>query len=149
LPHAFPKRAPNLTQPDLLEVKSRADFVERIGAAVRDVPNGQRLTGGPWDEQRFGGQLPRKEWIDAVSADTPIAIPRTDLHSLFLNSAALRLVGIDRNTPDIAGGVIVRDERCEPTGVLKDNATKRAFAMIPRRPKRSSINRCGAALRMR
>lgn len=120
-----------LTQPDLLDVRSRDEFVARIGAAVRDLPKGQWLTGGPWDEQRMGGQLPRKEWIDAVSPDTPVAIPRTDLHSLFLNSAALRLVGIDRNTPDIPGGVIERDERGEPTGVLKDNATTRVFGTIP------------------
>lgn len=120
-----------LAQPDLLDVKTKAEFVDRIGAAVRDVPKGQWLTGGPWDEQRWGGELPRKEWVDAVSPDTPIAIPRTDLHSLFLNSAALRLIGFDRNTPDIAGGVIERDERGEPTGVLKDNANRRAFEMMP------------------
>src|SRR5690606_19153135 len=83
------------------------------------------------DEQRWGGELPRKEWVDPVSGDTPIAIPRTDLHSLFLNSAALRLAGIDRDTPDVPGGVIERDERGEPTGVLKDNATRRAAAAIP------------------
>jgi predicted amidohydrolase YtcJ len=120
-----------LTQPNLLDVRSKAEFVERIGAAVRTVPTGQWLTGGPWDEQRFGGELPRKDWVDSVSQDTPIAIPRTDLHSLFLNSAALRLVGISRDTPDIAGGVIERDARGEPTGVLKDNATRRVFETMP------------------
>jgi len=123
--------SPNLTQPDLLEVRSRAEWVERIGKAVRDVPQGQWLTGGPWDEQRFGGQLPRKEWVDSVTGGVPIAIPRTDLHSLFLNSAALKLAGIDRNTPDIPGGVIERDEKGEPTGVVKDNAKSPVLAVIP------------------
>lgn len=123
--------AATLAQPDLLGVRSKADFVERIGAAVRDVPDGQWLTGGPWDEQRWGGELPRKDWVDLVSPDTPIAIPRTDLHSLFLNSAALRLAGIDRNTPDIPGGVIERDAEGEPTGVVKDNAKLRVFEVIP------------------
>lgn len=127
----FLRGAPNLTQPDLLEVRSRAEWVERIGKAVRDVPQGQWLTGGPWDEQRFGGQLPRKEWVDPVTGDVPIAIPRTDLHSLFLNSAALKAAGIDRNTPDIPGGVIERDERGEPTGVVKDNAKNPVLAVIP------------------
>lgn len=121
----------NLAQPVFLDVRSKAEFIDRIGAAVRTVPAGQWLTGGPWDEQRWGGELPRKEWVDPVSGDTPIAIPRTDLHSLFLNSAALRLAGIDRDTPDVPGGVIERDERGEPTGVLKDNATRRAAAAIP------------------
>lgn len=121
----------NLAQPVFLDVRSKAQFVDLIGAAVRKIPSGQWLTGGPWDEHRWGGELPRKEWIDAVSADTPIAIPRTDLHSLFLNSAALRLAGIDRNTPDVAGGVIERDEKGEPTGVLKDNATGLVARAIP------------------
>ncbi len=121
----------NLAQPVLLSVRSKAEFVERIGAAVRDVPPGQWLTGGPWDEQRWGGELPRKEWIDAVSRDMPIAIPRTDLHSLFLNSAALHLAGITRETPDVPGGVIERDESGEPTGVLKDNARLRVLDIIP------------------
>lgn len=120
-----------LAQPVFLDVRSKAEFVDRIGAAVRGVPPGQWLTGGAWDEQRWGGELPRRQWVDAVSADTPIAIPRTDLHSLFLNSAALRLAGIDRDTPDIPGGVIERDERGDPTGVLKDNATRRVAAVIP------------------
>ncbi|MET0376116.1 MAG: amidohydrolase family protein [Rhizorhabdus sp.] len=120
-----------LARPNLLDVKSRAEFVERIGAAVRALPKGQWLTDAPWDEQRFGGALPRKEWVDAVTGDMAIAIPRTDLHSLFLNSAALRLVGITRDTPDVPGGVIERDERGEPTGVVKDNAKNRVLATIP------------------
>ena len=120
-----------LLNPVLLDVRSKAEFVERIGRAVRALPSGQWLTGGPWDEQRWGGELPRKEWIDAVAADVPVAIPRTDLHSLFLNSAALRLAGIDRDTPDVPGGVIVRDDRGEPTGVLKDNAREAALRAVP------------------
>jgi predicted amidohydrolase YtcJ len=121
----------NIAQPVFIDVRSKAEFIDRIGAAVRALPPGQWLLGGPWDEQRWGGELPRKEWVDTVSGDTPIAIPRTDLHSLFLNSAALRLAGIDRDTPDVPGGVIERDERGEPTGVLKDNATRRVQDVIP------------------
>lgn len=120
-----------LAQPAFLDIRSKAEFIERIGAAVRNVEPGQWLTGGSWDEQRWGGELPRKDWIDAVSADVPIAIPRTDLHSLLLNSVALRLAGITRDTPDVPGGVIVRDERGEPTGIVKDNAKRRVLEAIP------------------
>ena len=123
--------ANNLEQPDFLSITTKAEFVERIGAAVRNLPAGQWLTGGPWDEQRWGGELPNKAWIDGVTDDHPIAIPRTDLHSLFLNSAALKLAGIDRNTPDIAGGVIERDAKGEPTGVLKDTAREGIAKFIP------------------
>lgn len=121
----------NLAQAVFLDVRSKEEFVAQIGKAVRGVPPGQWLTGGPWDEQRWGGPMPHKDWVDAVSPDTPIAIPRTDLHALFLNSVALRRAGIDRNTPDVPGGVIERDANGEPTGIVKDNAKERVFAAIP------------------
>lgn len=120
-----------LDQAELLDITTKAEFVERIGAAVRKLPPGQWMTGGPYDEQRWGGELPHRSWVDGVTGDQPIALPRTDLHSLFLNSAALKLAGIDRNTPDIAGGVIERDADGEPTGLLKDNATKVVDKVIP------------------
>ncbi|TDW67578.1 hypothetical protein EDF57_102464 [Novosphingobium sp. PhB55] len=119
-----------LSQPDLLNVGNRAEFVARIAAAVQAHP-GDWLLGGSWDEQRIGGELPTRHWIDAVSPNTPIAIPRTDLHSFLCNSVALKLAGITRNTPDPAGGVIVRDAKGEPTGVLKDNAKALVKRVIP------------------
>jgi predicted amidohydrolase YtcJ len=119
-----------LPRPDLLEVKSRAEFVARIAAAVKAQPD-RWLLGGPWDEQRFGGQLPTREWIDVVSPNTPVALPRTDLHSYFCNSLALKLAGITRDTPDPAGGVVVRDARGEPTGVVKDNAKTLVDRVVP------------------
>jgi len=127
----FLKGALALTQPDLLGARSRAEFAERIGRAARAAP-GQWITGQSWDEQRLGGELPTKEWIDAVTPDTPVAVPRTDLHMFLLNSVALRLAGIDRNTPDVAGGVILRDASGEPTGILKDNAKDLVGRVIPK-----------------
>jgi len=122
--------AVQLTQPNLLDSTSRADFAARLGAAARERP-GKWIRGGAWDEQRLGGELPTRQWIDAATGDTPVAIPRTDLHSYLLNSAALKLAGITRNTPDPAGGVIVRDAKGEPTGVLKDNAKDIVDRVIP------------------
>jgi predicted amidohydrolase YtcJ len=119
-----------LTQPDLLSATDRADFAARLGAAARARP-GKWILGGTWDEQRLGGALPTHDWIDAATPDTPVSLPRTDLHSYLLNSVALKLAGIDRNTPDPAGGVIVRDAQGNPTGVLKDNATKLVERVIP------------------
>lgn len=120
-----------LTQPDLLSVTNRAQFAERIALAARENP-GRWITGQGWDEQRMGGELPTREWIDAVTPNTPVAVPRTDLHMLLLNSVALRLAGIDRNTPLPEGGVIGRDEKGEPTGILKDNAKRLVERVIPK-----------------
>ena len=110
-----------LSQADLLSATDRADFAARIGTVAKARP-GKWILGGSWDEQRLGGALPTHEWIDAVTPDTPVAVPRTDLHMYLLNSVALKLAGITRDTPDPPGGVIVRDAKGEPTGVIKDNA---------------------------
>ncbi|KQM54338.1 amidohydrolase [Sphingomonas sp. Leaf208] len=119
-----------LMQPDLLSATTIPDFAARLGAAARARP-GKWILGGSWDEQRLGGQLPTRVWIDAATGDTPVAIPRTDLHMYLLNSAALKIAGITRDTPDIAGGVIVRDAQGEPTGILKDNAKALAERVFP------------------
>jgi predicted amidohydrolase YtcJ len=126
----FLRGAVMLTQPNLLDSKSPADFAARLGAAAHARP-GKWILGGSWDEQRLGGELPTHQWIDGATGDTPVAVPRTDLHSYLLNSTALKLAGITRNTPDPAGGVIVRDAKGEPTGVLKDNAKDIADRVIP------------------
>ncbi len=119
-----------LMQPDLLSATTIPDFAARLGTAARARP-GKWILGGSWDEQRLGGQLPTRAWIDAATGDTPVAIPRTDLHMYLLNSVALKVAGITRDTPDIAGGVIVRDAKGEPTGILKDNAKTLAERVFP------------------
>lgn len=126
----FRRGAVTLAQPDLLSSKDRADFVARIGAAAKARP-GKWILGGTWDEQRLGGQLPTRDWIDAVTPDTPVAVPRTDLHSYLLNSVALKAAGITRDTPDPAGGEIVRDAQGNPTGVVKDNAKLLVDRIVP------------------
>ncbi|UAL12606.1 amidohydrolase [Caulobacter segnis] len=119
-----------LSQADLLSATDRADFAARIGAVAKARP-GKWILGGSWDEQRLGGALPTHEWIDAVTPDTPVAVPRTDLHLYLLNKVAMKLAGITRDTPDPPGGVIVRDANGEPTGVVKDNAKALVERVIP------------------
>ncbi|WP_228726974.1 amidohydrolase [Novosphingobium aureum] len=126
----FLKGAATLVQPDLLKARDRSEFAALIAATAKQRP-GKWILGGTWDEQRLGGGLPTRDWIDAVTPDTPVAVPRTDLHSTLLNTLALKLAGITRDTPDPAGGVIVRDAAGEPTGILKDNARKLVERVIP------------------
>ncbi|KQZ65107.1 amidohydrolase [Sphingopyxis sp. Root1497] len=111
-----------LSQPSLRDAENPKAFVDRIAAAAKALPKGEWLQGGNWDQDRWGGEMPHKDWIDAVTPDTPVAVIRYDLHMLFLNSLALKLAGIDRNTPDVPGGVIERDAKGEPTGIIKDAA---------------------------
>ena len=69
--------------------------------------------------------------LDEVTPDHPISIEHRGGHTAYVNSMALQLAKIDRNTPDPAGGQIVRDENGEPTGLLKENAVDLVSKLIP------------------
>lgn len=121
-----------LVSVDLRDADSPAEFVRRIAAYAAAHPRERWITGGDWDHERWSGApLPRRQWIDSVTANTPVFVSRLDGHMGVANSRALQLAHIDRTTPDPPGGLIVRDSAGEPTGVLKDNAMGRVFAAMP------------------
>jgi predicted amidohydrolase YtcJ len=120
-----------LTSVQLRDAKTREEFIRRIQAHAGGLPAGAWMLQGNWDHQNWGGELPRKEWIDSVTGNTPVFIQRLDGHMSLANSAALGAAGITRETRDVAGGEIVRDERGEPTGILKDNATSLVDRVVP------------------
>jgi len=122
-----------LVSVDLRDADSPAVFIRRIAEFARSIPPDHWITGGDWDHERWpGATLPRRDWIDSVTTNKPVFVSRLDGHMGVANTMALRLAGISRNTPDPPGGVIVRDSVTgEPTGVLKDNAMDRIFAVMP------------------
>lgn len=133
-PHVhFVMASTMLTQASLRDAANRKEFVERIAAAAKALPRGQWLEGGNWDQDRWGGEMPHRNWIDAITPDTPVAVIRYDLHMLFLNSLALKLAGIDRNTVAPPGGVIEKDADGEPTGIVKDSAKELVLRAIGER----------------
>ncbi|MDW8310574.1 MAG: amidohydrolase family protein, partial [Verrucomicrobiales bacterium] len=123
-----------LTNVDLRDAASPAEFTRRIGEFAKTLPKGRWILGGDWDHEKFpGAPLPAKEWIDAVTPEHPVFVSRTDGHMALANSLALKLARITRDTPEPPGGVIVRDARGEPTGILKDAAMNLVEAVIPPR----------------
>ncbi len=136
----FLRASQRLSQVDLLQVTTPRELVRVIAEAAGKAPEGSWLQGGNWDEQRWGGELPTRYWIDGVTPHTPVAVSRTDLHMTLVNSLALRLAGIDRDTPDPPGGIIVRDAAGEPTGIIKDAAKEFVERVIPK-PTAEEIDR--------
>jgi len=120
-----------LASVQLRDAKTPAEFVARVKAFAATQPRGTWITGGDWDHEQWGGQLPERSWIDSVTPDNPVWLNRLDGHMSLANSAALRAAGVTRATPDVAGGTIVRDARGEPTGILKDNAASLVDAVVP------------------
>ena len=111
-----------LSSVQLRDAKTPAEFIRRIKAYAATLQPGAWITEGNWDHEQWGGELPRRAWIDSVTPNNPVWINRLDGHMGLANSAALRAAGVDANTPDVPGGTIVRGADRAPTGILKDNA---------------------------
>src|SRR5439155_6070731 len=121
-----------LDQVQLTEAATPEEFAKRIASQVKKTPKGEWILGGRWDETKWSKQeLPTKALVDGVTGDTPIFVERYDGHEALANSAAMKLAGIDPKTPDVAGGVIVRDASRNPTGVFKDAAMPLIYKVIP------------------
>jgi predicted amidohydrolase YtcJ len=117
---------------DLNDATSPQEFARRIRERAAKTSKGEWLLGGDWDETKWSpAELPTKELIDAATPDVPVAVNRYDGHMVLANSLALKLAGITSQTPDPAGGVIVRDAQGNPTGGLKDAAQDMLFKAIP------------------
>lgn len=114
----------------LRDAKTPAEFIKRIGAYAKDLPEGEWVVGGDWDHENWGGELPQRDWIDSVTKDHPVWVTRLDGHMSLANTAALKAAGIDDKVKDVEGGSIVR-KKGKITGIFKDNATFYVERAIP------------------
>ncbi len=120
-----------LASVQLRDARTPSEFIARIKAFAASAPPGTWITEGNWDHELWGGELPRRDWIDSITPNIPVWVQRLDGHMGLANGAALRAAGVTRATPDVDGGTIVRDVNGEPTGILKDNATGLIGRVIP------------------
>ncbi len=100
---------------------------------LADLPAGAWLRGGQWNDGLFVGddRMP-KEILDEIAPDNPVFLMDWSVHNAWVNSKALALFGIDDDTPDPTGGVIVRHlETGEATGILLDNAAYNMRRQLP------------------
>ncbi|MBD0332090.1 MAG: amidohydrolase [Chitinophagaceae bacterium] len=120
-----------LASVDLKNSKTPNEFISSLKNYVSRLQEKRWIQGGNWDHEAWGGELPRKEWIDSITGDNPVFLSRYDGHMALANSLTLKLAGIDKNTRNPAGGEIVKDATGEPTGVLKDEAMGLVNKIIP------------------
>ena len=137
-----------LEQVQLTDVATQEEFAKRIAAQLKKTSKGEWILGGRWDETKWPNQeLPTKALVDPVTGDTPIFVERYDGHEALANSAAMKLAGVDAKTPDVAGGVIVRDANGNPTGVFKDAAMPLIYKVIPPMTNEQRLRAAGAAMK--
>ncbi len=120
-----------LASVQLRDAATPAEFIARVKAFAATVPAGTWITEGNWDHEQWGGELPRRAWIDSVTPDNPVWINRLDGHMSLANTAALAAAGVTRAVAAIEGGTIVRDASGELTGMFKDNATSLVGRAVP------------------
>src|SRR5579859_1570567 len=117
---------------DLVGSKSLDDMKQRIAARVKTAAAGEWIIGRGWDHTLWAEQkTPTRADIDAVTGDHPAIFNRVDGHIAIANSAALKAAGVTAQSPDPHGGKIDRDDKGEPTGILRETAMGAVFEKIP------------------
>ena len=116
---------------DLRNAKSVESVAAMVRRAAASLPAGAWIRGRGWDQTNWGGEFPTAAPLSLAAPDRPVYLERVDGHAAWVNAKALALAGIAVNTPDPAGGRIIRDASGNPTGVLIDQAQELVMRRIP------------------
>ncbi len=114
-------------------ITSLGDFLAKVKERVDQKRPGEWVTGRGWIETFWTPPVFPTRWdLDKIAPNNPVFLDRADGHGAVANSAALKLAGIDRNTPGPFGGEISKDKQSgEPNGMLLDAAQDLVQRHIP------------------
>ena len=113
------------------ETATRQECLQRVTARVASTPPGEWILGHGWNQNNWAEGYGSAALLDDIAPHHPVYLTHKSLHSSWANSAALRLAGITRNSPDPAGGRIGHLPDGEPDGILFESATGLLEQVIP------------------
>lgn len=114
------------------KMKSIADIAAAVKARASELTAGKPIAGAGWDESKLSEhRTPTRADLDAASPNNPVILGHISGHSVWVNSAALRMAGITTATPNPDGGIIDKNAAGELTGILKENAQGLVAALNP------------------
>lgn len=117
---------------DLFNATSLGGAVRAVAEFSRSHPKNAWIVGYGWNQEVWKlGRFPTAAELDAVVNDRPVLLHRVDAHASWVNTKALEMAGIGKDTPDPAGGKIERDANGKPTGVLVDSAMELVNKVVP------------------
>jgi predicted amidohydrolase YtcJ len=118
---------------DLNGARSADEYLARIKAYAEAHPDEPWILGGGWLMSAFGpGGMPSRKLLDAVVPDRPVMLSSSDGHTNWVNSRALEIAGITRDTPDPIDGRIDRDRKTgEAIGSLQEGAGSLVAKHVP------------------
>ena len=127
----------SLQEADLRGTKSMAEIVKRLQAFQKDK-NPTFIVGNGWDQNDWQvKKYPTKADLDAAFPDIPVVLNRVDGHAIIVNSKALQMAGITKNTNADGGQIEIANG--EPTGILVDNPMELVFKIIPKPTRKIQI----------
>jgi len=116
---------------DLTKAKNWDEIVSMVSGAVDKAEPGEWIFGRGWHQDKWDSVpadavegVPRNDSLNAVSPNNPVSLTHASGHAAFFNDAALQAAGIDNDTPDPAGGTIVRTPDGRATGLMRETAQR-------------------------
>jgi hypothetical protein len=107
----------------LVGIKSPEEVAALVHERAQSLRPGEWIYGRGWDQNLWPEKrFPTKAILDAAAPDNPLILGRIDGHAIWVNSAAMVLAGVGRETKDPEGGRILRDASGDPIGIFIDNA---------------------------
>ncbi|MEA2655390.1 MAG: hypothetical protein QOI23_755 [Chloroflexota bacterium] len=118
---------------DVAGAASLEEALERVEAWAARLARDAWVVGAGWYNDGWSNAaFPTRRQLDVAAGGRPVYLERKDGHSAWVSSAALELAGIGPETEDPAGGVIDRDGRRRPTGILRETAMHAVSDILPR-----------------
>jgi predicted amidohydrolase YtcJ len=119
-------------QVNLFGVDDFEEVRRQVRRAVEAAKPEEWIQGWGWDEGPWGIQ-PDRNLLDNLAPNNPVVLRRIDMHTCWVNSAALQRAGLTGNIPDPPGSHLERDASGELTGILREwNALKLVDRHIPK-----------------
>ena len=119
-------------QCDLHDASTFDESRELVRSYAAAHPGRPWILGSGWAMDAFPRGNPRREDLDDIVPDRPVALTSRDVHSVWANTRALEAAGIGADTPDPPSGVIVRDEHGAPSGALHEDAMNLVLDAAPK-----------------
>lgn len=122
-----------LSRINLIDVKSPRDAVDKLLLATntKKLTKGEWIIGQGWDEGAWANNYPNSELLDKYFPDNPVVLKSLHGFAVWINTFAMKALGIDKNTLAPVGGKIIKNQLGQPSGILLNRATTLVYDKLP------------------